>query len=158
MHIGKQTKLSSLSALWPHKVAIGKNCLLQRNIVFTFYGPYSEGRSIEIKDNVFIGKDCEFNINCSIIINSYSNVSSGCKFIDHDHGIKLNELIGPQPAVKKEIIIEEDVWLGVNVVVLKGVTIGRGAVVGAGAVVTRSIPSNEIWGGIPAKKIGVRTI
>ncbi len=158
MKIGKQTRISKMNVLWPHKISIGDFCSLETNVVFTFNGPWMKGISIQIKDNIFIGRGCEFNINCGIIINSYSNISSGCKFIDHDHGIKLDELIGPQPAVKKEIIIEEDVWLGVNVVVLKGVIIGRGAVVGAGAVITKSIPPNEIWGGVPAKKIGIRTI
>ena len=61
-----------------------------------------------------------------------------------------------QPCPDGEIILGDDVWLGVNVVVLKGVTIGRGAVVGAGAVVTKSIPSFEIWAGIPARRIGER--
>jgi acetyltransferase-like isoleucine patch superfamily enzyme len=57
-----------------------------------------------------------------------------------------------QPAPKEEIILEEDVWLGCNVVVLKGCTIGKGAVVAAVAVVTKSIPAYEIWTGVPAKK------
>lgn len=65
----------------------------------------------------------------------------------------MNALPGPEVA----IVVEEDVWLGVNVVVLKGVTIGRGAVVGAGAVVTKSIPPFEIWAGIPAHRIGIRS-
>ncbi len=56
-----------------------------------------------------------------------------------------------------EIILAEDVWLGVNVVILKGVHIGRGAIVGAGAVVTQTIPEYEIWGGVPARKIGERS-
>jgi acetyltransferase-like isoleucine patch superfamily enzyme len=52
--------------------------------------------------------------------------------------------------------LEEDVWLGCHVVVLMGVKIGRGAVVAAGAIVNKNIPSYEIWGGVPAKKIGER--
>jgi acetyltransferase-like isoleucine patch superfamily enzyme len=57
---------------------------------------------------------------------------------------------------QKKIIIGENVWLGCNVAVLKGANIGDGAVVAAGAVVTKSIPPYEIWGGVPAKKIGER--
>ncbi len=52
--------------------------------------------------------------------------------------------------------IGEDVWLGANVVVLPGVTIGNGAVVGAGAVVTKDIPSYSLAVGVPAKVIGKR--
>ena len=61
-----------------------------------------------------------------------------------------------QPNVEAEIILENNVWLGVNVTVLKGVTIGSGAIVAAGAVVTKSIGPNEIWGGVPARKIKSR--
>ena len=63
-----------------------------------------------------------------------------------------------QPCPDAPIVLEDDVWLGVNVVVLKGVTIGRGAVVGAGAIVTKSIPACEIWAGVPARKVGTRAV
>jgi acetyltransferase-like isoleucine patch superfamily enzyme len=55
--------------------------------------------------------------------------------------------------IEKEIVIGSNVWIGCNVVVLKGVGIGNSAVVAAGAVVTKSIPPYEIWGGVPAKKL-----
>jgi acetyltransferase-like isoleucine patch superfamily enzyme len=51
------------------------------------------------------------------------------------------------------IIIGEYVWLGVNVVVLAGVKIGDGAVLAAGSVVTKSVPSGQLWGGVPARLI-----
>jgi maltose O-acetyltransferase len=54
-------------------------------------------------------------------------------------------------------IIGDGVWIGANAIVLRGVKIGDGAVVAAGAVVTRDIPAYEIWGGIPARRIGERT-
>ena len=57
---------------------------------------------------------------------------------------------------QKAIVLEEDVWLGSAVIVLKGVTIKRGAVVASGAVVTKDIGTNEIWGGVPARQIGLR--
>ncbi len=156
MRTGKGTLLSSVSITWPHQVSIGKKCILEKDIFFKYDGIWKEGPSIIIGDEVFIGKGCEFNINCGIIIYDCVNIASGCKFIDHDHGITAGQRIGLQPSKKKEIIIGEDAWLGMNVIVLKGVTIGKGAVVGAGAVVTKSIADFEIWGGVPAKKIGDR--
>jgi maltose O-acetyltransferase len=48
-------------------------------------------------------------------------------------------------------VIEDEVWIGARVVVLRGTRIGQGAVVAAGAVVTRDIPPMEIWGGVPAR-------
>lgn len=49
--------------------------------------------------------------------------------------------------------IGKNVWIGANAVILRGVSIGEGAIVAAGAVVNHDIPSHEIWGGVPAKKI-----
>lgn len=54
------------------------------------------------------------------------------------------------------IVIEDDVWCGANVTILKGVTIGRGSVVAAGAVVTKSFPPYSIIGGVPARLIRMR--
>ena len=54
------------------------------------------------------------------------------------------------------VVIEDDVWCGANVTILKGVTIGQGSVVAAGAVVTKSFPPYSIIGGIPAKLLKMR--
>ena len=54
------------------------------------------------------------------------------------------------------VVIEDDVWCGANVTILKGVTIGHGSVVAAGAVVTKSFPPYSIIGGIPAKLLKMR--
>jgi len=63
---------------------------------------------------------------------------------------------GPPEAVDgAPITIEDDVWLGVGAIVLKGVRIGRGAIVGAGAVVTRDVPAYTIVAGNPARTIGL---
>lgn len=51
----------------------------------------------------------------------------------------------------KDVIINEDVWMGLNVTILSGVEIGRGTTVAAGAVVTKSTPPYCIVGGVPAK-------
>ena len=54
------------------------------------------------------------------------------------------------------MVIEDGCWIGANVTILKGVTIGRGSVVAAGAVVTRSCPPYSIIGGVPARVIKPR--
>ena len=51
------------------------------------------------------------------------------------------------------VVIEDDVWLGMNVTVLKGVTIGSGSVVAAGSVVVKDIPPHSLAAGNPAKVI-----
>jgi len=54
------------------------------------------------------------------------------------------------------VVIEDECWIGANVTILKGVTIGRGSVVAAGAVVTKSCEPYSIIGGVPAKLIKMR--
>jgi acetyltransferase-like isoleucine patch superfamily enzyme len=156
MKLYQNTYLPNIFVTWPHKVSIGKNCRLEHHIYFKHDGIWSSGHSIVIGDNIFIGSGCEFNIKERITIGNNSLIASGCRFIDHDHGLQKYQLMRSQEGVIKEIKIGNDVWLGCNVIVLKGVEIGEGAVVASGAVVTKSIPPYEIWGGIPAKKIGVR--
>lgn len=150
-YIGRNVKIS-----WPHQVKLGNNCRLEQGIYFHYDGIYSKGPSICIGNHVFVGNNTEFNISDKITIGDNCLIAAGCRFVDHNHGTSSGELIRTQKGPKKEIILEDDVWIGCNVIVLKGVTIGKGAIVAAGAVVNKSIPSYEIWGGIPAKKIGNR--
>lgn len=69
-----------------------------------------------------------------------------------NHGYK-NIDIPPslQPVETKQIIIEDDVWIGANAVITAGVTIGKHAVIAAGSVVTKSVPAYAVAGGNPAK-------
>jgi acetyltransferase-like isoleucine patch superfamily enzyme len=156
MKVGNGTGLPKIYITWPHQVALGSRCRLEHDIVFKYDGIWRPGPKINIGNNVFIGYGSEFNIRVGIEIGNDCLIASGSKFIDHDHGIDKNELMRKQHGPESSIKIADDVWIGCNVTVLKGVEIGKGAVVGANAVVTKSIPSYEIWAGVPAKKIGSR--
>lgn len=158
MRVGSNTILPKIFITWPHQLRIGNNCNLENNIIFKFDGIWQKGPAILIGNEVFIGSGCEFNITSGIKIGHFANIASGCRFIDHDHGKSLASRIGAQRSDEQPIFIGDDVWLGCNVIILKGVVIGAGAIVGAGAVVTKSILPNEIWAGIPAKKIGERSL
>jgi acetyltransferase-like isoleucine patch superfamily enzyme len=155
MHIGRQTRLGRLKIVWPHQVSLGSKCILEDDVVLKFDGLWQPGFAIQIGDGCFIGRGVEFNISKGITIGHRCAIASGCKFVDHDHGI-TGERIDEQPGIAKKITIGNDVWLGANVIILKGVTIGNSAVVGAGSVVTKTIPEREVWAGVPAKRIGAR--
>jgi len=159
MQIGAGTLLPRLRVTWPQQVSLGAGCVLEHDLYFKYDGIYAPGPSIVIGDRVFLGFGCEFNVRRRIEIGPDCLIASGCKFIDHDHGTARRDIpLREQPdGAEAEIILGPDVWLGVNVVVLKGVRIGGGAIVAAGAVVTKEIGEYEIWGGVPARKIGDRT-
>lgn len=107
--------------------------------------------SLKIGDNVF------FNHNCSVTCMEKIEIGNNCTFannlviVDHDHKIdKMGIVEGYNTA---PIIIGDNVWCGAGVIILKGVVIGDGAVIAAGAVVNKDVPSYEMWGGVPARKI-----
>lgn len=70
-----------------------------------------------------------------------------CKHIVHKGIIDSHEAGGG------DIIIGDDVWVGMDSIIMGGVTIGNGSVVAAGSVVTKSVPENVLVGGVPAKII-----
>ena len=94
-----------------------------------------------------IGKKVIFGPNPTIITGDHRIDVVG-KFIMDSHE-KLPENDAP-------VVIEDDVWAGANVTILKGVTIGRGSIIAAGAVVTKSCPPYSIIGGVPAKILKYR--
>jgi acetyltransferase-like isoleucine patch superfamily enzyme len=85
-------------------------------------------------------------------------VAHRCAFMPYQHSFSdTHRPMREQSLTSKgDIVIEDDVWLGLHVCVMDGVTIGRGAVVGAGAVVTQEIPPYAVVGGVPARVIRFR--
>jgi carbonic anhydrase/acetyltransferase-like protein (isoleucine patch superfamily) len=71
-----------------------------------------------------------------------------------EHGINIIEQ--PWSVARNSVYIGDDVWVGANAVILPGSVIESGAIIAAGAVVRAHVPSNEIWGGVPARRLGSR--
>ena len=91
---------------------------------------------------LIIGKKVIFGPRPTIITGDHRIDVIGKYIMDSDDKLPENDML---------VRIEDDVWCGANVTILKGVTIGRGSVVAAGAVVTKSCPPYSIIGGVPAK-------
>ena len=92
-----------------------------------------------------------------IRIGNHVNIGGNCILIDNDaHPIDFK--LRRDPVVDENvhsspIIIEDDVWIGANSVILKGVTVGARSIIGAGSVVTTNVPSDCVVAGNPAKII-----
>ena len=92
-----------------------------------------------------------------LVIGRYCAISYGVKFI-MDDGKHYTECVSSYPfknrtPQKGGITIGNDVWIGMNVIILNGVTIGNAVTVAAGAVVTTDVPDYCVVGGVPAKII-----
>lgn len=114
---------------------------------------------LRVGSNTYIQAGCIFNpFVANIIIGANCMIAHRCAFMPYRHDFTGSDRpMREQPLTSRgDIIIEDDVWLGVNVSVMDGVTIGRGAIVGAGAVVTKDIPPYAIAGGVPAQVIRYR--
>ncbi len=114
-------------------------------------------RGITLHDGVGINQYTFLDGNGGVEIGPDTLLSPGVQCISGNHIFDNPDVpIKYQGTEYGKITIGEDCWLGTNVIVLPGVTLGRGAVIGAGAVVTKDIPAYGIALGIPAKVIGFR--
>jgi len=95
-----------------------------------------------------IGNNTQIHCAQKVEIGNYVLISWGVNIIENE----MHALGGGEP-VPNPIIIEDEVWIGCNVIILKGVRIGKGATIGAGSVVTHDIPSYTLAAGNPAKAI-----
>lgn len=100
--------------------------------------------------------------NCCIyprtIIGKFTLLANDVMIIGGDHNFKEVgiPLLFAGREFKKNTVIGDDVWIGARSIIMCGVNIGNGAIIAAGAVVTKDIPPYEIWGGVPATRIGMR--
>lgn len=103
----------------------------------------------------YMNHDCVIDCFDSISIGHHVVISEKVVLRDSDnHTIKDMEAISSdESAVTARIEIGDHVWIGMNVIVLKGVTIGEGAIVAAGSVVNKDVPPHCLVAGVPAKVV-----
>jgi len=128
----------------------GDNLFIARNVYF-------QGK-VKIAAGSHIANNCLMNgSTAGIYIGEKVMIAPNCVLAAFDHGYSdLNVPMLDQKWESAPIIIENDVWIGANSTITKGVTIGKGAIVGGNSIVTRDVEEYMIVGGVPAKVIGSR--
>lgn len=113
----------------------------------------ASGATIRIGNNCGISNSLLYAAT-EIVLENNVMIGGGCSVCDTDfHPIDFDSRIGmgDKATKSKPIRIKDGAFIGMNSIILKGVTIGRHSVVGAGSVVTKDIPDNQIWAGNPAR-------
>lgn len=134
-----------------------------RKLQFYRAGPHRRAdMAAKLFNGLRIGKGCELYGGVSfgsepylIEVGNQVRITSGVKFVTHDGGMWVlrNNGLLENADLFGRIKIGNNVHIGINAIIMPGVTIGDNCVIGCGAVVTKSIPSNSIAAGIPAKVI-----
>lgn len=133
-----------------------------------YIGPFSEiivlettpssnvhGR-LTVGDRVIIGKGA--NIRAAggeIVIGEGALLAQNVSLIAANHSLNPPAFYRDEPWDTRRVgvIINRNVWLGAGVIVLPGVEVGENSVIAAGSVVTKSVPNNQVWAGVPARCI-----
>lgn len=113
-----------------------------------FYADF--GKNIRFGKHVFINSICYFQDQGGITIEDDVHIGPHCTLATMNHGFAPEDRATTYPA---PITVKKKAWIGANVVICPGVTVGENAIVAAGAVVTADVPANTIVGGVPAKII-----
>ena len=122
-------------------------------------------RAVGGAGDVVIGERCMINPHCVLYSGSGIRLGNdvllapGVRVVPANHAYARTDIpIAQQGFIpsKGGVVIEDDVWIGAGAVLLDGTIIGKGAIVAAGSVVMGEIAPYAIWGGVPAKQIGVR--
>ena len=169
--MNKRGYIEPTATIYHQNFYMGANCFIgDRVMIFQ----RKDGGAIEIGDQVYIYRDtiietglggsvtigskssihprCQLNANLEPIrIGTGVMIAPNCCLYSYDHGTAADKPIREQPLKSKgPIIIGDEAWLSVGVIVLSGVRIGKDAVIGAGSVVTKDVPEGAIASGNPA--------
>jgi acetyltransferase-like isoleucine patch superfamily enzyme len=109
------------------------------------------GALVMAEERIEIGSHCLISWNVGIADSDFHPLAPAQRIIDaHALAPFFNDRPPRPPLRTAPVIISDNVWIGMNAIILKGVTIGENSVVAAGAVVTKSVPPNVVVAGNPA--------
>lgn len=141
-------------------VCIGTHCTMGGSVICLYGGNLSVGNntyigsqtSLQSKESITIGNDVMIANNVLIIDNNNHPTSPAMRLkMTRCDDYMNDELWSWKYAESAPIVIEDNVWIGRDARIMKGVTIGKGSIVALGAVVTKDVPPYSVVGGNPAK-------
>ena len=137
------------------RIVIGERCRFNSSHRSNLIGVYSPCMVSTIKRgaSIEIGDECGFSgtvIGCAKYIKIGNNVRCGANTLITDSDWHSDD---PRVGENKPVVIDDNVWLGYGVKVLKGVHIGENSLIGAGSIVTKDVPANVVAVGNPCKVI-----
>jgi acetyltransferase-like isoleucine patch superfamily enzyme len=155
--VGKRFRLFRLPYVMSHaEIRIGDDVNFFGKVDIMSGRIFDNPRLI-IHDRVDIGHNVGFVVNKEIVIEDDVNVASGVRFMDSDaHPKDTQDRIAdlpPKPEEIKPVRICKNAWIGQNVFILKGVTVGEGAIIGVNSVVITDIPAYSVAIGNPARVV-----
>ena len=103
--------------------------------------------------NVFIGAGTLVDLDIAFLLEIGDRVVIASNSIIELHDSSLSNILGKGKLRVGKVIIKDNAYIGVATTVLAGVVIGKGALIGANSLVNKSIPSGEVWAGVPVKYI-----
>jgi acetyltransferase-like isoleucine patch superfamily enzyme len=167
--IGKNIKVKANKK----RLYFSKTVSVQDNVFIQGDGEFTLGHKSIIKRDAYIiigkgklrvgehsaiGKRSEISLNGGeIIIGNFVRIASNVFITNANHAFsKTDTPIMNQEIMIRNVIIEDDVWIGHGAIILPGVTVGKGAIIAAGSVVTKDVPEFTVVGGNPARFIKSR--
>lgn len=118
----------------------------------------SNFKNLILGSNIYIGPNSWLSLRGKLIIKNGVVIGPRIKVHTSNHQYEADSIPYGDKYIVKDVIIEENVWIGADVTILPGVMIGEGAVIGACSCVVKDVPQYAVVGGNPAKIIKYRDL
>jgi acetyltransferase-like isoleucine patch superfamily enzyme len=134
-NIGKKVEIATYCSIFSREEPTSGNLRIGNNVQI------GDFNIIDLTGNVEIGSDVALGPNCVI----YSH--------EHDYRKNTSKIAWKGELIVASVKIEDGAWIGSGVTILPGVTIGKSAIIAAGSIITKNVPENTLWAGVPARQI-----
>lgn len=135
---------------------------IYKKLKIRFLQPRERADFLRKNDLVKMGENCEIFNDVSfgsepylVQLGNQVKITAGVRFVTHDGGMWVIRNLGWNENADKmdKIIVGDNVFIGINAIIMPGVTIGSNVIIGGGSVVSKNVPDNTIVAGVPAREI-----